>query len=111
MIALALEYKYTAQLIKGRVERFPFDESYLQCLRNRDFPTEQHFVAYFNKLLPIKLCSRLDSSRLSLQTRVALLTLPPAREIDSLVQSYRAAVVGPRDMVETDNVEGQKLYE
>jgi hypothetical protein len=61
------------------VELVPFDESYLQCLRNRDFPTEQHFVAYFNKLLPIKLCSRLDSSRLSLQTRVALLTLPPER--------------------------------
>jgi RNA polymerase sigma-70 factor, ECF subfamily len=43
------------------VELFPFDEPYLQRLRARDFHTEQHFVAYFSKLLLIKLRSRLRS--------------------------------------------------
>ncbi len=41
---------------------FLFDEAYLNRLRARDFQTEQHFVAYFNKLLLIKLRSRLRSS-------------------------------------------------
>ncbi len=42
---------------------FSFDEAYLKRLRERDFPTEQHFVAYFRKLLIIKLRSRLRSSQ------------------------------------------------
>jgi RNA polymerase sigma-70 factor (ECF subfamily) len=45
------------------VEFFSFDESYLQRLRGGDFPTEQHFVDYFNQLLLIKLRSRLRSSQ------------------------------------------------
>jgi RNA polymerase sigma-70 factor (ECF subfamily) len=45
------------------VEFFSFDEAYLKRLRERDFPTEQHFVAYFRKLLLIKLRSRLRTSQ------------------------------------------------
>ena len=45
------------------MEFFSFDEAYLKRLRERDFPTEQHFVAYFRKLLLIKLRSRLRSSQ------------------------------------------------
>jgi RNA polymerase sigma-70 factor (ECF subfamily) len=45
------------------VEFFSFDEAYLKRLRERDFPTEQHFVAYFRKLLVIKLRSRLRGSQ------------------------------------------------
>jgi RNA polymerase sigma-70 factor (ECF subfamily) len=45
------------------VEFFSFDEAYLKRLRERDFPTEQHFVAYFRKLLTIKLRSRLRTSQ------------------------------------------------
>ena len=45
------------------MEFFSFDEAYLKRLRERDFPTEQHFVAYFRKLLIIKLRSRLRSSQ------------------------------------------------
>ncbi len=44
------------------MEFFSFDEAYLKRLRDRDFATEQHFVAYFRKLLVIKLRSRLRSS-------------------------------------------------
>lgn len=44
------------------MEFFSFDDSYLQRLRERDFQTEQHFVAYFSKLILIKLRSRLGSS-------------------------------------------------
>jgi RNA polymerase sigma-70 factor, ECF subfamily len=44
------------------VELYSFDEAYLKRLRERDFPTEQHFVAYFRKLLVIKLRSRLRGS-------------------------------------------------
>jgi RNA polymerase sigma-70 factor (ECF subfamily) len=45
------------------VELFSFDESYLQRLRDRDQVTERHFIAYFTKLLLIKLRSRLRSSQ------------------------------------------------
>lgn len=45
------------------MEFFSFDEAYLKRLRERDFPTEQHFVAYFRKLLTIKLRSRLRTSQ------------------------------------------------
>ena len=44
------------------MELFPFDEAYLKRLCDRDFQTEQHFVAYFSKLLLIKLRSRLRGS-------------------------------------------------
>ena len=44
------------------MELYSFDEAYLKRLRERDFPTEQHFVAYFRKLLVIKLRSRLRGS-------------------------------------------------
>lgn len=44
-------------------------------------------------------------------TKVSSFALPPASEIDPLVQSYRKALVGPRDAAETENVEGKKLYE
>ena len=45
------------------MDLFSFDEVYLQRLRERDRVTEQHFVAYFSKLLLIKLRSRLRSSQ------------------------------------------------
>lgn len=45
------------------MELFSFDEVYLQRLREQDSQTEQHFVAYFSKLLLIKLRSRLRSSQ------------------------------------------------
>lgn len=44
------------------MEFYSFDEAYLQRLRQHDFETEQHFVAYFSKLILIKLRSRLQSS-------------------------------------------------
>ncbi|MGA8224868.1 MAG: CHAT domain-containing protein [Candidatus Acidiferrales bacterium] len=43
--------------------------------------------------------------------RVVSYNLPPAAEINSLVQSFSAALVGPRDVLETGNAEGKKLYE
>ncbi len=43
--------------------------------------------------------------------RVELFTLPPAAEIDPLVQSYRQALLGSRDVLETRNAAGQKLYD
>jgi RNA polymerase sigma-70 factor, ECF subfamily len=45
------------------VEFFDFNEGYLERLRNRDFPTEQHFFKYFSELLIIKLRSRVRSSQ------------------------------------------------
>lgn len=45
------------------MELFSFDDSYLQRLRDRDHMTERHFIAYFSKLLLIKLRSRLRSSQ------------------------------------------------
>lgn len=44
------------------MEFYSFDEPYLQRLRDHDFETEQHFVAYFSKLILIKLRSRLHST-------------------------------------------------
>ena len=44
-------------------------------------------------------------------SHVTLFTLPPASEIDPLVETYRAALVGPRDVLETENAEGKKLYD
>lgn len=45
------------------MEFFDFNESYLERLRERDFPTEQHFFKYFSELLLIKLRSRVRSSQ------------------------------------------------
>jgi RNA polymerase sigma-70 factor (ECF subfamily) len=41
------------------VELFAFDKAYLERLRDADPQTEQHFVAYFNQLLRIKLRARM----------------------------------------------------
>jgi RNA polymerase sigma-70 factor, ECF subfamily len=41
------------------VEFFTFDKAYVERLREGDPSTEQHFVAYFEQLLRIKLRSRL----------------------------------------------------
>jgi CHAT domain-containing protein len=43
--------------------------------------------------------------------RAQLFTLPPAAEIDPLVQSYRQALLGSRDVLETQNAAGRKLYD
>ncbi|MGB6393282.1 MAG: hypothetical protein WA875_02670, partial [Candidatus Acidiferrales bacterium] len=43
------------------MDLFPFDDAYLQRLRERDFQTEQHFVAYFSQLILIKARARLHS--------------------------------------------------
>ena len=46
------------------MEFFDFDGEYLKRLRDGDPATEQHFVAYFDQLLRIKLRSRMRSSRM-----------------------------------------------
>jgi RNA polymerase sigma-70 factor, ECF subfamily len=38
-----------------------FDESYVERLREGDFRTQEHFVAYFTELIQLKLRSRLHS--------------------------------------------------
>jgi len=43
--------------------------------------------------------------------RVRLLQLPPAAEIDSLVESYRRALVGTREPLTTASADGEKLYD
>ena len=43
--------------------------------------------------------------------RVRLANLPAAAEIDSLVESYRRALVGPRDALQADAADGEKLYD
>jgi CHAT domain-containing protein/tetratricopeptide (TPR) repeat protein len=55
----------------------------------------------------------LDHSYLWVITRerVELFTLPPAAEIDPLVQSYRQALLASRDVLETQNAAGRKLYD
>ena len=55
----------------------------------------------------------LDHSYLWVITRtgVTLFTLPAAAEIDPLVQSYRQALLGSRDVLETQNAAGRKLYD
>src|SRR6266852_210167 len=47
---------------EDRVEFFNFDEEYVKRLRAGDAATEQHFVAYFEQLLRIKLRSRMLTS-------------------------------------------------
>jgi CHAT domain-containing protein len=43
--------------------------------------------------------------------QVRLFQLPPASEIDAVVQSYRKALVASRDVLQTANLEGTKLYD
>lgn len=43
--------------------------------------------------------------------KTSLFRLPPEAEIDSLVQAYRRALAGPRDVLETDNSAGHELYD
>ena len=38
-----------------------FDSAYVDRLRSGDFPTQEHFVAYFSRLIHLKLRSRLRS--------------------------------------------------
>ena len=44
------------------MELFAFNKEYVERLRDGDPPTEQHFVAYFNQLLRIKLRARMLAS-------------------------------------------------
>ena len=41
----------------------------------------------------------------------SLFTLPPASEIESALRSYRAALLGPRDVLEASSAQGIKLYD
>jgi CHAT domain-containing protein len=41
----------------------------------------------------------------------SVFTLPPASEIEPLIKSYREALLGPRDVLETSNAQGSRLYE
>jgi CHAT domain-containing protein len=43
--------------------------------------------------------------------QTALFRLPPESEIDALVQRYRKALTGPRDVLETANPDGRRLYD
>ncbi|MGB6470575.1 MAG: CHAT domain-containing protein [Candidatus Acidiferrales bacterium] len=43
--------------------------------------------------------------------RVTFFKLPPAAEIDPLVQSYGQSLLGPRDVLDSDNATGKKLYD
>lgn len=45
------------------------------------------------------------------QDQIKLFQLPPAPEIDAAVQSYRKALLGPRDVLQTANPEGTKLFD
>jgi len=44
-------------------------------------------------------------------SNVSLFTLPPSVEIDAPIKSYRAALLGPRDVIETSNAQAIKLYD
>lgn len=43
--------------------------------------------------------------------RVVLYPLPPAPEIEATVENYRKALLGSRDVLQTTNADGSKLYE
>ncbi len=43
--------------------------------------------------------------------QIRLFQLPPATEIDAAVQNYRKALMGPRDVLQTANSEGTKLFD
>jgi CHAT domain-containing protein len=42
---------------------------------------------------------------------IKLFQLPPALEIDAAVQNYRKALVGPRDVLQTANPDGTRLFD
>jgi CHAT domain-containing protein/Tfp pilus assembly protein PilF len=42
---------------------------------------------------------------------VSLIPLPAASEIEPILKAYRQALLGPRDVLETSNEDGKKLYE
>jgi CHAT domain-containing protein/Tfp pilus assembly protein PilF len=44
-------------------------------------------------------------------SRIEMYVLPPESEIEQTVHSYRSALAGPRDVRETQNASGQRLYE
>ena len=44
-------------------------------------------------------------------SKVYVFPLPPEAELDTLVESYRGALLGSRDPIETANAAGRKLYE
>ncbi len=77
---------------------------------NRDFHPRQ--IASHLDAIILTYWIGVDHSYLWLITpaRVELFTLPPAAEIDPLVQSYRQALLGSRDVLETQNAEGRQLY-
>jgi len=43
--------------------------------------------------------------------QIRLFQLPPASQIDAAVQSYRKALLGPRDVLQTANPDGTKLFD
>jgi CHAT domain-containing protein/Tfp pilus assembly protein PilF len=45
------------------------------------------------------------------RTGVSLFTLPPSVEINPLVKAYQEALLGPRDVLDTYNPDGSRLYE
>ncbi len=49
---------YTSHTSGKRLELYAFDEAYVSRLREGDASTESHFVAYFSKLIQIKLQAR-----------------------------------------------------
>ena len=57
-IATPAGHGYTSHTSGGGLELFAFDEAYVSRLREGDPPTENHFVAYFSKLIQIKLRAR-----------------------------------------------------
>jgi CHAT domain-containing protein/Tfp pilus assembly protein PilF len=44
-------------------------------------------------------------------SRVSLFPLPASSEIELVLKAYRQALLGPRDVLETSNEDGKKLYE
>lgn len=46
----------------GRLQRYDFDQAYIERLVAQDLETERHFTKYFGDLLLLKLRSRLPSS-------------------------------------------------
>ena len=42
---------------------------------------------------------------------VSLIPLPPTSEIEPILKAYRQALLSPRDVLETSNEDGRKLYE
>jgi CHAT domain-containing protein/Tfp pilus assembly protein PilF len=44
-------------------------------------------------------------------TRIKLYQLPPSTEIEQTVQAYRKALVGPRDVLQSEDPNGKRLYQ